>query len=49
MSAAIGQRALAEVDPFGWDELLAALDRADAYLLREYVEGAGLLDAGRPT
>ena len=49
MSAAIGQRALAEVDPAGWDELLAALDCADAYLLREYVEGAGLLDAGRST
>lgn len=38
-----------EVDPGDWDELLAALDCADAYLLREYVDGAILLEAGRPT
>ena len=49
MSSALGQRALEEVDPQAWDELLGELDRADAYLLREYVEGAGVLDAGQPT
>jgi hypothetical protein len=49
VSAALDQRALVEVDPEAWDELLGELDRADAYLLREYVEGAALLDAGQPT
>jgi serine/alanine adding enzyme len=49
LSAAIGQQALAEVVPADWEELLATLDRADAYLLREYVESAALLDSGRPT
>ena len=49
MSAALGQRALVEVDPEAWDDLLGELDRADAYLLREYVVGAGLLDPGQAT
>jgi serine/alanine adding enzyme len=49
VSAALDQRALVEVDPGAWDELLGDLDRADAYLLREYAEGAALLDAGQPT
>jgi len=49
VSAALGQRALVEVDPEAWDELLGELDRADAYLLREYVVGAGLLDPGQAT
>ena len=49
MSAAVGRRELAEVEPAAWDELLGVLELADAYLLREYVEGAALLDAGRPT
>jgi len=49
VSAALDQRALVEIDPEAWDELLVELDRADAYLLREYVESAGLLDEGQPT
>jgi serine/alanine adding enzyme len=49
VSAALDQRALVEIDPEAWDELLVELDRADAYLLREYVESAGLLDGGQPT
>ena len=44
MSAAVGRRELAEVEPAAWDELLGVLELADAYLLREYVEGAALLD-----
>ena len=49
MSAAVGRRELTEVEPAAWDELLGLLEVADAYLLREYVEGAALLDPGRPT
>jgi hypothetical protein len=38
----------AEVDPAGWDDLLARLGLEDAYLLRGYVESAAALEAGRP-
>ena len=40
---------LVEVDPAEWDDLLERLGVADAYLLRGYVEGAALLEPGRPT
>jgi serine/alanine adding enzyme len=40
--------ALVEVDPDAWDELLARLGCADVYLHRDYVEGAAILDPGRP-
>ena len=49
MNAVAGQSALAEVDPLAWDDLLEELGCADAYLLREYVEGASLLEPGRAT
>ena len=40
---------LVEVEPSAWDDLLARLGCADVYYLREYLEGARLLEAGRPT
>ena len=40
---------LAEVEPSGWDDLLARLGCADVYYLRDYLEGASLLEAGTPT
>jgi serine/alanine adding enzyme len=49
VSAAVGRRELAEVESGAWDELLGELELPDAYLLRQYVEGAALLDVGRPT
>lgn len=39
---------LAEIDPADWDELLERLGCADVYLLRDYVESARALEAGRP-
>ncbi len=39
---------LVEIEPDAWDALLAGLDCADAYLLREYVESAGVLESGQP-
>src|SRR5207248_7506732 len=48
LSTATGQ-ALAEVASADWDDLLAELGCADAYFLREYLEGAALLEPGRPT
>lgn len=39
---------LAEIDSPGWDELLARLGCADAYLLRDYLESARVLEGGRP-
>ena len=39
---------IAEIEPDAWDELLERLGCADAYLLREYVESARVLDGGRP-
>jgi hypothetical protein len=39
---------LREVPAGEWDELLARLGRADAYLLRAYVEASCVLDAGDP-
>jgi serine/alanine adding enzyme len=40
---------LVEVEPSAWDDLLARLGCADVYYLRDYVEGARLLEAGSPT
>lgn len=39
---------LVEVAPDAWDELLDELGLADAYLQRDYVEAACVLDPGRP-
>jgi serine/alanine adding enzyme len=39
---------IAEVRPADWNALLAELGFDDAYLRREYVESAAVLDAGRP-
>jgi serine/alanine adding enzyme len=39
---------LVEIDPPHWDELLARLGCADAYLLCEYLESARVLEVGRP-
>jgi serine/alanine adding enzyme len=39
---------LVEIDTRGWDELLARLDLADAYLLSDYLASACVLEPGRP-
>ena len=39
---------IAEIEPDAWHELLERLGCADAYLLREYVESARVLEGGRP-
>jgi serine/alanine adding enzyme len=39
---------LAEIEPGAWDELLEHVGCADAYLLRQYVESARVLEDGRP-
>jgi hypothetical protein len=38
----------AEIEADAWDERLSDLGCADAYLLREYVESAAVLEGGRP-
>jgi serine/alanine adding enzyme len=48
VTAVAPQQALAEVEAGDWNELLGELGCADAYLLREYVEGANVLEQGRP-
>jgi serine/alanine adding enzyme len=40
---------LREVDPAGWDALLAERGVRDVYFLRAYVEASCLLEAGQPT
>ena len=48
-SASAGRTAaLVEVPAGEWDALLAALGRADVYLLRAYLESSCLLERGRP-
>jgi serine/alanine adding enzyme len=39
---------LAEIEPDAWNELLERLGCTDAYLLREYLESARVLEKGRP-
>ncbi len=40
---------LVEVEPPAWDDLLTRLRCADVYYLREYLDGARLLEPGTPT
>lgn len=47
-TSSTGTAALVEATPEEWDALLEGLGRADAYLLRGYLESARLLERGRP-